>query len=141
MNTAVMDLIKNKKSFNFYVIHGGTNFGFTAGANSFSPTQYQPVITSYDFDAPIDEQGKPTPKYFMLRRLIQQYVNYKIPDVPQSVKTIVAPVVQMKKAYNLWNYQLPSTRSAQPKPMEAYDQNQGLILYKTKPVSYTHLRA
>ena len=129
-------LLKNKKSFNFYVIHGGTNFGFTAGANSFSPTQYQPVITSYDFDAPIDEQGKPTAKYFMLRRLIQQYVNYKIPDVPKSVKTIVVPVVQMKKAYNLWNYQLPSTQSAQPKPMEAYDQNQGLILYKTKLIGH-----
>jgi hypothetical protein len=38
------------------VIHGGTNFGFTAGANAFSPTQYQPDITSYDYVAPINEQ-------------------------------------------------------------------------------------
>ena len=129
-------LLKNKKSFNFYVVHGGTNFGFTAGANSSSPIQYQPVITSYDFDAPIDDQGKPTPKYFMLRRLIQQYVNYKIPDVPQSIKAISVPPVQMKKAYSLWNYKLPSFRSAQPKPMETYDQNQGLILYKTNLIGH-----
>ena len=55
-------LLKNKKSFNFYVIHGGTNFGFTAGANAFSPIQYQPDITSYDYDAPINENGEPMPK-------------------------------------------------------------------------------
>lgn len=39
-------LLENKKSVNFYVIHGGTNFGFWAGANAFSPTQYQPDLTS-----------------------------------------------------------------------------------------------
>jgi beta-galactosidase len=38
----------------------------------------------------------------------------------------------MKKAWNLWNYQLPSIQTVQPKPMEAFDQNQGLIIYKTK---------
>src|SRR6476659_9637267 len=43
-------LLENNKSFNFYVVHGGTNFGFTAGSNSFSPSQFQPDITSYDYD-------------------------------------------------------------------------------------------
>jgi beta-galactosidase len=129
-------LLKNKKSFNFYVIHGGTNFGFTAGANAFSPTQYQPDITSYDYDAPINEQGLPTTKYFMLRRLMQQYVDYKIPDVPQPIKTIEVPSIGMKKAFNLWQYQLPSIQSAQPKPMEAFGQNQGLIVYKTKLIGH-----
>ncbi len=52
----------NKKSFNFYVIHGGTNFGFTAGANS-GGKGYEPDVTSYDYDAPINEQGRPTSKY------------------------------------------------------------------------------
>ena len=129
-------LLKNKKSFNFYVIHGGTNFGFTAGANASSPTSYQPDITSYDYDAPINEQGEPTAKYFMLRNLIQQYVNYKIPDVPASIKTIEIPSIEMKKSYSLWDYHLPSIQSAQPKPMEMYNQNQGLILYKTKLIGH-----
>src|SRR4029078_9701147 len=71
-------LLQHKKSFNLYVIHGGTNFGFTAGANAFSPTQYQPDITSYDYDAPVNEQGQSTAKYFMLRILISNYVNYKL---------------------------------------------------------------
>lgn len=128
----IVFLLKNKKSFNLYVVHGGTNFGFTAGSNAFSPTQFQPDVTSYDYDAPINEQGEPTPKYFMLRRLIDEYVGYKIPDLPAAIKTIDIPSIQMKKAFNLWQYRLPSFQSAQPKPMEAFDQNQGLILYKTK---------
>lgn len=129
-------LLKNKKSFNLYVIHGGTNFGFTAGANAFSPTAYQPDITSYDYDAPINEQGRPTPKYFMLRRLIGQYVDYKIPELPQPAKTIEIPSIELKKAWNLWSYQLPSISTPQPGPMEDFGQNQGLILYKTKLIGH-----
>ena len=76
-------LLQNKKSFNFYVIHGGTNFGFTAGANAFSPTQYQPDITSYDYDAPINEQGSQLQNIIYVRNLIAKYVGYKIPEVPK----------------------------------------------------------
>ena len=54
-------LLDNGKSFSLYMFHGGTNFGFTAGAN-FSD-KYQPDVTSYDYDAPLDEAGRPTPKY------------------------------------------------------------------------------
>lgn len=129
-------LLENKKSFNFYVLHGGTNFGFTAGANAFSPTEYQPDITSYDYDAPINEQGEPTPKFFMLRRLIQQYVDYKIPELPAPIKAIAIPAIDMKKAHSIWDYSLPSTNSPQPRPMEDYDQNQGMILYKTKLIGH-----
>jgi beta-galactosidase len=42
----------------------------------------------------------------------------------------------MKKAWNLWNYQLPPIQTAQPRPMEAFDQNQGLIIYKTKLIGH-----
>lgn len=129
-------LLKNKKSFNFYVIHGGTNFGFTAGANASSPVSYQPDLTSYDYDAPINEQGLPTPKYFMLRRLIQQYVNYQIPDVPAPIATIEIPAIQMKKAWSLWNYDLPVIKSVQPRPMEDFDQNQGVMIYSTRLIGH-----
>jgi beta-galactosidase len=53
-------LMDNRKSFNFYMIHGGTNFGFTAGANS-GGRGYEPDVTSYDYDAPVNEQGVATP--------------------------------------------------------------------------------
>ncbi len=129
-------LLENKKSFNFYVVHGGTNFGFTAGANAFSPTGYQPDITSYDYDAPIDEQGQLTAKYFMLRNLISKYVSYKIPNVPKPITTIDVPAVAIKKAQNLFNYDVSEIKSPQPKPMEDFGQNQGLIIYKTKLIGH-----
>lgn len=129
-------LLKDNKSFNFYVVHGGTNFGFTAGANAFGSLQYQPDITSYDYDAPIDEQGRATPKYYMLRNMIQQYVSYKLPDIPQPIKTIEIPAVELKPVNDIWNNLPAAIHSPQPKPMEAFDQNQGLILYKTKLIGH-----
>jgi beta-galactosidase len=136
LKNEVTYLLENKKSFNFYVIHGGTNFGFTAGANAFSPTAYQPDITSYDYDAPINEQGLPTAKYFMLRNLIAKYTDHKIPDISKPIATIEIPVIELKKTYNLFNYALPTLKSPQPRPMEAYGQNQGLIIYKTKLIGH-----
>ncbi|HVX28640.1 MAG TPA: beta-galactosidase family protein [Parafilimonas sp.] len=125
-------LLDHKKSFNLYVVHGGTNFGFTAGANAFSPTQFQPDVTSYDYDAPINEQGAPTPKYFALRNLISKYVHYKIPDVPATIPTIEIPSFTCTPFTTIWQ-QLPKPIAAvQPKPMEAFDQKSGMILYTTK---------
>ena len=129
-------LLKNKRSVNFYVIHGGTNFGFTAGANAFSPNQYQPDITSYDYDAPINEQGQPTAKYFTLRNLIAKYVAYKIPDVPKEITAIEIPAIDMKYMTTIWNRLTQPILSVQPKPMEDYGQNQGLILYRTKLIGH-----
>jgi len=124
-------LLKNKKSFNLYVIHGGTNFGYTAGANSFSETQYQPDITSYDYDAPIDEQGNATPKYMMLRKLIAQYVSYPIPEIPKPIKTISISNIELKPFTSIWQNLPASIHTVQPQPMENFDQNQGLMLYRT----------
>lgn len=129
-------LLKNKKSFNLYVVHGGTNFGYTAGANAGKATEYQPDVTSYDYDAPIDEQGNPTPKYFMMRNLIKQYAGYKIPDVPKPIKTITVPAIKMQPYTTIWQNLPAAIQSPQPKPMEAFDQNQGLMLYRTKLIGH-----
>lgn len=124
-------LLENKKSFNLYVIHGGTNFGFTAGANAFSPTQYQPDITSYDYDAPISEQGLPTPKYFMLRSLLQKYSANTLPDPPPPIASISIPAVKLTAFTTIWKELPAAIHSAQPLPMESFNQNQGLVLYRT----------
>jgi len=129
-------LLNNKKSFNLYVIHGGTNFGFTAGANAFSPTQYQPDITSYDYDAPINEQGDATPKYHMLRRLIAENVAYSIPLPPAPVKRIDIPVIDVKYATTIWKRLPAAIRTPQPVPMEALGQYQGMMLYRTKLIGH-----
>jgi len=129
-------LLKNKKSLNFYVVHGGTNFGFTAGANAFSLTQYQPDITSYDYDAPINEQGRPAAKYFMLRNLIQQHVAYTLPALPEPVPAISIPAIDLQPVNSIWDHLPAPVYSPQPQPMEAFDQNQGLMLYRTKLVGH-----
>jgi beta-galactosidase len=58
-------------SVNLYMFHGGTNFGLTSGAND--KGVYQPLVTSYDYDAPLDEAGHPTPKYHAFREVIARY--------------------------------------------------------------------
>ena len=118
------------------MIHGGTNFGYTAGANAFNPTQYQPDITSYDYDAPIDEQGRPKPKYFMLRRLIEKYTGRALPDVPAPIATIEIPAIKLQKHSNIWQHLPTPIKSSQPLSFEAMDQNQGLVIYKTKLVGH-----
>lgn len=129
-------LLQNKRSFCFYVIHGGTNFGFTAGANAFSPTQYQPDITSYDYDAPISENGNATPKYFMLRNLIAQYSDKTLPAIPAPQKTIAIDDIKMTAFSTIWKELPPAQFSVQPKPMEYYGQNQGLVLYSTTLIGH-----
>lgn len=129
-------LLENKRSINFYVVHGGTNFGFWAGANAFSPTQYKPDLTSYDYDAPINEQGQPTPKYFALRKLISQYASYKIPEVPKTPAVIEIPDFQLRPFSSIWNHLPKPVLSAQPVPMEALDQASGFILYRTQLIGH-----
>ena len=129
-------LLQNKKSFNLYVAHGGTNFGFTAGANAFSPTQYQPDITSYDYDAPINELGQPTPKFFIIRNLIAQYNNQKITALPKQIPVIEIPTVDMLYLTSIWDHLPAAIATPQPQPMEAFGQNQGLMLYRTTLIGH-----
>lgn len=129
-------LLDHKRSFNLYVIHGGTNFGYNAGANAFSPTQFQPDVTSYDYDAPVNEQGAPTAKYFALRELIAKYVKYKIPEVPKSIPTMEVPQFDMKPFTSVWKELPVAIKSPQPKPMESFGQYSGFILYRTKLIGH-----
>ena len=65
----------------------------TAGANWIKDEarDYWPVITSYDYDAPINEQGAPTKKFFEFRKLAEQYVDWHIPAPPNKI-----PVINIK---------------------------------------------
>jgi beta-galactosidase len=69
-----------------YMFHGGTNFGFTNGAND--EGTYAPIVTSYDYDAPLDEAGNPTAKYWAMRDVIAKYA-----DVPvdSALRRTAAP--------------------------------------------------
>lgn len=73
-------MLQQNASVNLYMFYGGTNFGFTAGANNFGPGKYNADLTSYDYDAPMDEAGDPTAKYFALRTAIGEFL--PLPDIP-----------------------------------------------------------
>jgi beta-galactosidase len=64
-------LLATGASVNLYMFHGGTNFGFTAGAND--KGLFRPIVTSYDYDAPLDEAGRPTAKYAAFREVLGRY--------------------------------------------------------------------
>ena len=130
-------LMDNKKSFNFYVIHGGTNFGFTAGANSGSKG-YEPDVTSYDYDAPVNEQGRATPKYIALRNLFSSYLpkGKKLPPIPDPVLAIGMSQMIMAPFTSVWDNLPQPVNSVQPKTFEAYGQDYGFILYKTELIGH-----
>lgn len=128
-------LLDNNKSFNFYVIHGGTNFAFSAGANSSGKGGYEPDLTSYDYDAPINEQGNPTPKYFALRNLIAKYKG-KLPELPKPIPAMEIPEIKLNLFSSVWGNLPKPVFSVQPKPMESYDQYEGFLVYKTKLIGH-----
>ena len=69
-------------SVNIYMVHGGTNFGTTNGAND--KGRFDPIVTSYDYDAPIDESGHPTAKFHAFRDVIAKYA--PVPDLEPSAR-------------------------------------------------------
>lgn len=80
------DLLAAGASVNIYMLHGGTNFGLTNGAND--KGVWQPTITSYDYDAPLDEAGRPTEKFWAFREVIARYA-----PVPEYDRVDRAPFV------------------------------------------------
>ncbi|MRR22973.1 beta-galactosidase, partial [bacterium] len=126
-------LMDNRKSFSFYVIHGGTNFGFTAGANS-GGKGYEPDITSYDYDAPINEQGRATPKYMALRKLIGSYMpkNAKLPPIPEPVPSMNFGETELVPFTSVWENLPEPVRTIQPKSFEVFNQDYGFMLYSTR---------
>jgi beta-galactosidase len=123
-------LMDTKRSFNLYVIHGGTNFGFTAGANS-GGKGYEPDLTTYDYDAPINEQGGATEKYMALRELIGSYSKKKLPAIPAAVPAITIPAITLTPFTSVWAHLPAAIASVQPKTFEAYGQDYGFMVYKT----------
>lgn len=117
-------------SVNLYMFHGGTNFGFTNGANH--KGIHQPTVTSYDYDAPLSEDGYPTPKYHALREVIARYAS--VPDdLPASRPPAPTPTARINRAVSL--LQLPTAeeplRSEQPVSMDSIGQYRGFALYRT----------
>ncbi len=123
---------KEDASFNLYMFHGGTNFGFSSGANYYDC--YCPTTTSYDYDAPLSECGGYTEKYFVLRNRMEKKLGKKLPELPPDTVTKsygkfdFTEFADLRKVYKKI---ATHKKSHIPYTMEHYGQNSGLILYST----------
>ena len=118
-------------SVSLYMFHGGTSFGWMNGANS-SGKVYQPDVTSYDYDAPLDESGRPTPKYILFRNVIAKATGVTPPPVPAMPSPVAVAAFDLPASVSLWSTLPAPVESAQPLTMEDLDQAYGYILYRTE---------
>ncbi|XP_014662110.1 PREDICTED: beta-galactosidase-like isoform X2 [Priapulus caudatus] len=132
------EMLAIRACFTVYVICGGTSFGFYNGANYDEEKKaFEPSPTSYDFDAPITEGGDFTMKYFLLRSVIQQYIDFNLPAVPPPMPKFPYGAVSMKLIGSIYDVlddlcKDGSNKSLYPQSFEQLGQDYGFVLYRTK---------
>ena len=133
------EMLSKNISFSLYMTHGGTSFGHWAGANS---PGFAPDVTSYDYDAPINEYGQTTPKYYELREMMQKYAEENtpprgsrrgvLPAVPKPAAPIITvPKFSLEKVMRISDYQTAQRQSRDVLTMEDMDCGWGMIEYTT----------
>ena len=129
-------MLGQQYSVSLYMFHGGTSFGWMNGAN-WSDNNFQPDVTSYDYDAVLDESGRPTPKYFVFRDAIQKAGAARgVPQTALMAKPAIpgtqgiAPFTLGASA-SLWDNLPEPVVSHELKTMEDLGQAYGYILYRT----------
>lgn len=130
-------MLRNGYSVSIYMFHGGTSFGWMNGANS-NGKNYEPDVTSYDYDSPLNESGRPAPKYFALRDVIATAGKKTLPAVPAQKAAMAVPRFALTESAPLWANLPQPVHSDAPLSMEDLDQAYGYILYRTQvkgPVS------
>ena len=122
-------ILGHNGSVNIYMIHGGTSFGQMAGSSQ-STGRYRGNVTSYDYDAPIDEAGHPTKKFYAYRDVILKYTHQPPLPVPQTTPVIEVPAFTLHNTASLWNTLPVPVKSEAPLTMEQLAQNYGYVLYR-----------
>ncbi len=128
----VVDDMLKRGSLNMYMFIGGTNFGFTSGANHYE--KFAPDVTSYDYDAMLSECGDVTPKYYAVRDVIKKYVDYELPEVPENRKKKAYGKLSLTEQVGFFeslNMLSVPQHSDVPKCMEMYGTGYGYIAYQT----------
>ncbi|MEK4760000.1 beta-galactosidase family protein [Viridibacillus sp. FSL E2-0187] len=126
------EMIEQGNSVNFYMFHGGTNFGFYNGANY--DGKHLPTVTSYDYDCPISEAGDITPKFYAVREALAKLQDIGELVLPAPIPKMSYGSVKMEESISLFdaleNISQPIHR-ANPETMEELGQNYGFTLYQT----------
>ena len=125
-------MLSRDVSCNLYMVHGGTSFGYMSGAN-FSRV-YEPDISSYDYDSPLDEAGRPTAKFRALQEVIRKHLpaGESLPEMPAPLPMIEIPRFELRESASAFSRLPAPVRSPQPKPMEMVGQSYGFILYRKR---------
>lgn len=125
------ELLK-RGSINFYMFEGGTNFGFMSGRNGGNKT---PDVTSYDYDAPLTEDGQLTPKYDAFRQVISKYRDISPVALSTPISRVTYGRILCAAKVDLFAV-LPSlaqpVHSLTPLSMEVLDSNYGYALYRVQ---------
>ena len=124
--------LNNNVSFCYYMVYGGTSFGFMNGANYGG--HFQPQPTSYDYDSPMDEMGRPTEKFLALRALLAKHIQpgETLPDVPPSTPVIEIPKFALAESASIFDNLGEPVKAEKPLSFEDLDQGYGYVLYRTK---------
>lgn len=126
------DMIDCGASLNFYMFHGGTNFGYMNGANYYD--KYEPTITSYDYNALLSEAGDLTPAYFEVRKIIEERSG-SLPEltVKNSEKAAYGKLELEERCsiFDAAKLLAKLVHSAAPQFMEDIGQYYGFTLYST----------
>jgi beta-galactosidase len=119
-------------SVSAYMFHGGTNFGWMNGATHYEV--YEPTVSSYDDDAPLNENGGTTPKYFLFRDVVSKYAPLPEIELPAPIPAKRYGELKITKSArlldNLGNLAAP-VKLVSPRNMEKLGQGYGYILYST----------
>jgi beta-galactosidase len=119
-------------SYNIYMFHGGTTFGFMNGANWVKGEQW-PQTTSYDYSCTLDEAGRPTDKFWAFRKVIEKYLpkGESIPPLPAPNLILEIPPVRLTETAALFDNLPQPVRARKPRSFEDLGQAYGFVLYRT----------
>ncbi|KAJ5952733.1 uncharacterized protein N7479_011146 [Penicillium vulpinum] len=122
-------LLHNNGSFNIFMFHGGTNWGFQNGADY--ADALQPITTSYDYGAPLDETGRRTDTYLAIRETIGSIVGEDtLPALPVEEPLIEIPSIKLAPSVSIFDALPEPIEKDSPVNMEAVGQALGFILYR-----------
>ncbi|MEG0308585.1 MAG: beta-galactosidase [Clostridium sp.] len=127
------EMLDRDASVNFYMFHGGTNFGFMNGANF--TDKYMPTTTSYDYDSLLTEAGDITDKYLKVRDVIESSEGKITTGIPKESTKKAYGTIKLTDSCGLFesleDLATPIINT-QVENMEVYDQDYGYILYSKK---------
>ncbi|GAA1970613.1 glycoside hydrolase family 35 protein [Kitasatospora viridis] len=128
---ALDEILATGASVNLYMAHGGTNFGWSNGAN-LTGGRLEPTVTSYDYDAPISEDGRPTAKYWAFREVLGKYTELPPPPAADEPARLAPRTLALCAPLPLARLHGEPVASPYPRSMEQLGQSYGLVLYRTE---------